>query len=133
MPSPYVQAEVAAEDGDLAASAIIRSAALGALRFVFVLEWHWRAGARGGARRLLRDAIAVARAAGAHGVAALAMPGTVQRRMLRGLGFIPLPSAMLPRTSVASVRLDAEDQHAAAASWIARSNWYLTCGDGFLL
>lgn len=130
-PSPYLHADVGHVDGELAATAVVSIAAVGALRVLFLLEWHWRAGGRGDARCLARDAVALARAAGAHGVAALAMPGTAQRAMLWRLGFVPVPAALLPRTSIVSVRVDGHDQD--VSPWTARANWYLTCGDGFIL
>jgi hypothetical protein len=57
------------------------------------------------------------------------MPGTRQRRVLRRLGFVPVPRAMLPKVITLNVRPRGAD----AAPWLAPSSWYLTWGDGFVL
>ena len=69
---------------------------------------------------------------GCHlGVAALAMPRTLQRRLLRRLGFISVPEFLFPKTTTLNIR--PEKEGGEPARWLVASNWYLTWGDGFML
>jgi GNAT superfamily N-acetyltransferase len=129
-PAPYWQQDAPAPDG-LAATVVIRAAELAGLRFVFLMEWHWRGGAVGAGRGLAQAAMSLARAIGADGVAAMANPGTPQRRALGQLGFVPVPQWLFPKTSLMSVRPERKD--ANAPGWIQGRNWYLTWGDGLIL
>jgi len=128
--SPYLQRDT--HDGlGLAATAVVRVAAQFGMRLVFVMEWLWRRDARRDGAALIRDVVRLARAAGAHGAAALAMPGTLQRRLLWRLGFIPIPELLFPGTITLMVRLERELPE--GRRWFQPSSWYLTWGDGDLL
>jgi hypothetical protein len=128
--SPYLQRDV--PDGEaLAATAVVRTATLLGLRFVFVMEWLWRPSARGGGLGLMRDVIRLARSADAHGVAVLAMPGTGPRRLLRRLGFLPIPGALLPKST--TLNLCPPTATAETRRWREPRHWYVTWGDGFIL
>lgn len=76
--------------------------------------------------------IAIARGERAHGVMALAMPGTPHRRRLRRLGFIGVPRALRPETVTLTVK-PLETDPEKRTGWLEPSNWYLTFGDGELV
>jgi predicted N-acetyltransferase YhbS len=127
--SPYWHRNVS-DGSDLAASAVVRVAPQFGLNLAFVMEWHWAAGRRRDGGALMREVGRAGRRAGAHGVAALAMPGTPQRRVLRRLGFIGIPETFFPTTIVLTARPEPEDNPNA---WFTPASWYLTFGDGDLL
>lgn len=128
--APYRQRDILASQ-TLRATAVVRTALLFGLRLAFVMEWFWRPEARQDALRLMQEVIRFARSAEADGVAALAMPGTLQRRLLQRLGFIVVPEFLFPRSIGLNVR--PEMQGGETSRWFKCSNWYLTWGDGFLL
>ena len=113
------------------ATAVIHIGKQRGLRFVFVMDWLWQRGRRHEGMQLMRQIIQVARDVDAVGVAALAMPGTAQRRSLRRLGFLVLPQRLFPEEITLEV-LPVGAQ-AEAAQWFEPANWYLTFGDGNLL
>jgi GNAT superfamily N-acetyltransferase len=125
-PSPYHQLDVATA-GALDATLVARHASERGVRAVLVMEWVWRRGRAAAGSRLMREAIARARAGGAHAVAALAMPGTAQRAHLLRLGFLPLPGALVPAHLMLTVEALADPPNVC---WTAPSSWYLTFGDG---
>jgi GNAT superfamily N-acetyltransferase len=128
--SPYLQQNIF--DGQsLGATVVIRTATLFGLRLVLVMEWFWRPEARRESLRLMSEVIRFARSLGVHGVAALAMPGTLQRRLLRRIGFIGIPEFLFPKTNTLNV--GPEKEGGEPARWFTPSNWYLTWGDGFML
>jgi hypothetical protein len=79
----------------------------------------------------MQEVIRLARNLGAHGVGALAMPGTLQRRLLRRLGFVGIPELLFPKTTTLNVC--PKNQGSETALWFEPANWYLTWGDGFVL
>jgi len=128
--SPYRQCDVL--DGDvLQATIVFRTATLFNLRFVLVMEWFWRAGAVHHALNLVRRVVEYGQSVRAHGVAALAMPATPQRRLLHRMGFVGIPRAMQPKTArlVVAPLMDGPERQ----RWFKPENWYLTWGDGFIL
>lgn len=125
--APYLQRDVPA-GGQLLATAVVRTATLVSLRLVVVMEWHWAAGSRREGVDLMREVIAYGRAVGADAVAALAMPGTLHRRVLQRFGFVGVPAAAYPKVVTLTVRPVDEDPR-----WGEPSSWYLTWGDGFVL
>jgi hypothetical protein len=127
---PYVQYDVAHGDA-LAASVVVRTAELEGMRLALVMEWAWRPGAQREGIAALRAAVRLGRAAGAHVVGALAMPGTMHRRLLRRLGFVGVPGWLAPKRVVLTVAPEVEG--ADAARWYRAASWHLTWGDGFLL
>ncbi len=127
---PYVQHDVV-RDGQLNASVVVRSTDLRGIRMLLVMEWAWRAGARRDAVGALREAVRLGRAAGAHAVSALAMPGTAHRRMLRRLAFVGLPARLNPRRVTLNVAPAAGALE--TSPWYSPASWHLTWGDGFLL
>jgi GNAT superfamily N-acetyltransferase len=128
--SPYLQQNIF--DGQsLQATVVIRTATLFGLRLAFVMEWFWRPEARRESLRLMSEVIRFARSLGVHGVAALAMPGTLQRRLLWRLGFIGVPEFLFPKTNTLNV--GPEKEGGEPARWFVSANWYLTWGDGFML
>jgi hypothetical protein len=128
--SPYVQRDIVAGQ-TLRATVVIRTATLFGFRLVFVMEWFWRTEARQEGLGLIQDVIQFARSENAHGVAVLAMPGTLQRRLLQLRGFISVPEFLFPKSIRLNVR--PEIQGGDTSRWFKSSNWYLTWGDGFLL
>jgi predicted N-acetyltransferase YhbS len=117
--SPYRQ-----RDGPgVAATIVVRAAAPHGMPFVFVMDWMWRPGAEAEAVRLLRDAIELGRRSGVMGVAALAMPGTVQGRVLRRLGFVRVPRRLLPVPLTLTVRSE------SPGPWCVPASWHLSFGD----
>jgi len=128
--SPYLQRDISTGQ-ILDATVVVRTASLFGLRLVFVMEWFWRPEARREGVRLLGEVIRFARSLEAHGVAALAMPRTLQRRLLRRLGFIGVPEFLFPKTTTLNIR--PEKEGGEPARWLVASNWYLTWGDGFML
>jgi GNAT superfamily N-acetyltransferase len=128
--SPYVQQDISVGQR-LQATVVVRTALLFGLRLAFVMEWFWRPEARRDGLRLITEVIRFARSVEAHGVMALAMPGTLQRRMLQRLGFIGVPEFLLPKTN--TLTICPEERGGEPTRWFAPSNWYLTWGDGFLL
>jgi GNAT superfamily N-acetyltransferase len=126
----YFQRELSRDD-TLLTSVTIRVVDLYGLRLVFVMEWFWRSTARAEGGALMREVVRFARTAGAHGVTALAAPATVQRQMLRRLGFVSVPEWLFPKPVVLSVRQEAAGEE--EVGWFDASNWYLTWGDGFVL
>jgi hypothetical protein len=125
--APYLQRDVPA-GGRPRATAVARTATLMGLRVVVVMEWLWVAGSRREGVGLMREVAAYGRAVGADAVAALAMPGTLQRRLLQRLGFVGVPAAAYPKAVTLGVRAADEDPR-----WTEPSSWYLTWGDGFVL
>jgi hypothetical protein len=125
--APYLQRDVC-RAGEPVATAVIRSATLMGIRVVIVMEWFWAASARHEGIGLAREVIAYGRAIGADAVTALAMPGTLQRRLLRRLGFLGVPAAICPKTVTLMVRAADGD-----ARFTEPGSWYLTWGDGFVL
>jgi hypothetical protein len=125
--SPYLVREARSAAGT-DAMVVVRVAAPFGFRLVFLMEWLWRAGAHRQAHALLGDVLGLARAAGADGVAALAMPGTSQRRWLRRRGFVAIPAALLPGSLTLTVRPLAAAP--SAARWREAASWHLTWGDG---
>jgi GNAT superfamily N-acetyltransferase len=121
--SPYRQRDAVA-DGRLRATVVVRPAVESGVPFVFVMEWLWVAGARREAVRLMQAVVRLARTIGAAGVAALAMPGTEPRRVLRRLGFVGVPARLFPSGVTLTVRAESE------GAWAAPASWYLTFGDG---
>jgi hypothetical protein len=128
--SPYLQQNIFAGQS-LQATVVVRTAQLFGLRLALVMEWFWRPQARRESLRLMREVIRFGRSLGVHGVAALAMPGTLQRRLLRRLGFIGIPEFLFPKTNTLNVC--PEKEGGEPTSWFEPSNWYLTWGDGFML
>ncbi|MCC6764000.1 MAG: GNAT family N-acetyltransferase [Deltaproteobacteria bacterium] len=124
---PYAQRDVVAGDRVLA-TAVVRAVEAAGLRLVLVMEWHWRRGAVDAARAAARDVLALARRAGAHGVAAMGTRGSAQRRVLRGLGFLALPARAFPQRAWPGV--DARGPHASDTRWRDGANWHFTWGDG---
>lgn len=123
--SPYMQCELSVGN-ILRAVLVLREAKWFGVRFLFVMEWLWKHDRD--ADELMQEAIHLARSSGAAGVAALAMPGTTQRRRLRHSGFVGVPNIFLPRAITLMVRPiggSTGDQ-----PWLEGSNWYLTFGDG---
>ncbi len=126
----YAQRDVA--DGDeLAATAIVRLVAVAGLRYMFLMEWHWREGATDAARGVLNDVLTLARASGAHGVAAMAARGSVPRRILRSSGFLAVPARALPQGAWPG--LHARGPFARDFRWADGTNWHFTWGDGLVL
>jgi GNAT superfamily N-acetyltransferase len=126
-PVPYLQRDVS-RGGDVLAMAVVRTATLMGLRVALVMEWLWAAGARREGRGLVREVLAYGRAVGADAVAALAMPGTLQRRILHRFGFLGVPATVYPKAVTLTVRAADDDPR-----WGEPSSWYLTWGDGFVL
>jgi GNAT superfamily N-acetyltransferase len=127
--SPYWQRDIVDASG-IAATAVVRVAALAGVRLVLVMDWHWRHGAADAARELMRDVIRFAEYADVDGVAALAAHGTAHRVVLRRQGFLPVPEFAFPRTPRLSVR---PERHDDVARWVDPTHWYYTWGDGLLL
>ena len=127
--SPYWQRDIVDASG-IAATAIVRIAALAGVRLIFVMDWHWRRGAADAARELMRDIIRLAARADVDGVAALAAQRTIHRAALRHLGFLPVPEFAFPRAPRLSVR---PERHDDLARWVDPAHWYYTWGDGLLL
>ena len=128
--APYLQQNIFGSRS-LQATVVIRTALLYGFRITFVMEWFWRSGARSDGLRLIQEVIRFARGLGCHGVGALAMPGTLQRRLLRRLGFVGIPESFFPKTTTLNVC--PKNQGSETALWFERANWYLTWGDGFVL
>jgi GNAT superfamily N-acetyltransferase len=128
--SPYLQRDVVREKG-VEATVVVRIALQSGLLLVFVMEWLWKRGRLGDGIDLMREVARLARSAGAHGVAALAMPGTTQRRLLYRLGFIGVPDTFIPTRTTLTVRH--VDNRTDPPQWFKPSNWYLTFGDGTIL
>jgi hypothetical protein len=126
--STFLQRDIVREDV-VVATIILRPSVEFGKRIVIVMEWFWRRGSRPEGLRLMWEAFRFARVAGAHGLSALAMPGTLQRRLLWLLGFIRLPLRFLPEFSTLTVRPNCEISD-DAQRWVIPSNWYLTFGDG---
>jgi hypothetical protein len=80
---------------------------------------------------LVRDAVALARRAGAHGVAAMAAAGSIHRDVLRRHGFFAVPPRAFPKQAWPGVRT--RGPHAGDARWESARNWYFTWGDGLTL
>jgi len=127
--SPYVQRDIFTGQA-LAATVVIRFATLLGLRFVFVMEWLWQSGARREGLRLMREVVRFARSNGTHVVSALAMPGTLQRRLLQRVGFAGIPEFVHPWKATLTVGCGGGP--GKVARWVDRSNWYYTWGDGFI-
>lgn len=128
--SPYLQRHVVAGDR-LDACTVVRIASPFGFPLAFIMEWFWRSGQRDEGLRLLRETVRLARSAGAVGVAALAMPGTLSRRLLRRHGFLAVPDVLFPETALLSAR--PEEESGATARWLDPSHWYFTWGDGTVL
>src|SRR5262249_11449368 len=128
--SPYRQRQVAAADG-VVAMIVVRVVDLMGLRLLFVMEWHCQSGGAGAARFLMEEAIELAGLVGAHGVTALATAGTPHRRLLRRLGFMPVPEWAFPKLSRMSVRIAPEAPE--VTGWQDPRSWYVTWGDGLVL
>jgi hypothetical protein len=128
--SPYLQREIGI-DGGVEATVVVRIAQKFGLQLVFVMEWLWRRGRLRDGLHLMKETVRLAGDAGAHGVVALAMPGTVQRRLLRQLGFFGIPEALFSSGITLVVRVIAYPT--GTQRWFEPSNWYLTFGDGVLL
>jgi len=126
---PYWQRDIHAE-GMLQATAIVRHVFLFNLRLVLLMEWFWRAGGRAYGMLLLRDAIRLGQSLRADGIAAVSMPGTLTRRLLKRSLFFPIPEILLPKKSILTV---GPEKHGPREVWFDRSNWYLTWGDGFVV
>ncbi|MCC6849259.1 MAG: GNAT family N-acetyltransferase [Deltaproteobacteria bacterium] len=127
---PYAQRDLV-DGGRVLATAVVRAIDAAGLRLVLVMEWHWRRGGIDAGRALARDVLALARRAGAHGVAAMGARGSAQRRALGGLGFLALPARAFPQRAWPGI--DARAPHAADGRWREPANWYFTWGDGFTL
>jgi GNAT superfamily N-acetyltransferase len=127
--SPYWHRDVEDAQG-VAATAVVRVAALGGVRLLFVMDWHWRRGALDAGRRLMDDVIDFARRADVDGVAALAAHRTEHRRLFRRSGFLAVPELAFPRAPRLSVR---PERHDDVARWVDPTHWYYTWGDGLLL
>jgi hypothetical protein len=121
--SPYRQRDVVVGTKTVA-TVVVRPAIESGLPLVFLMEWLWAAGHRREGIRLVREAVRFARAIGAVGVAALAMPGTEPRRLLRRLGFFGIPERLFNSRITLTVRPESE------GDWLAPASWYLTFGDG---
>jgi GNAT superfamily N-acetyltransferase len=93
--SPYIQQDICTLDS-VDATLLLRTPSELSAGLALVMEWIWRPHRREEALRLMREAIRLACSANAYGVAARAMPGTIQWKLLRRLGFISLPHALLP-------------------------------------
>lgn len=128
--SPYLHQDIV-EGSAIVATAVVRFAKLFGLSLVVVMEWFWRQGERRKGLLLLQKVLKLARTVKAHGVTALAMPGTAQRRLLYHQGFIAIPNALLPRTTILGACPHSNDVD--KTRWYKPRNWYLTYGDGFLL
>ncbi|MDH7513619.1 MAG: hypothetical protein QHH14_11795 [Clostridiales bacterium] len=126
---PYWQRNIHAA-GRLQATVIVRHIFLFNLRLVLLMEWFWRTGGRAYARLLLRDAIRLGKAVRADGIAAVSMPGTLTRKLLKQSLFFPVPEFLLPKKSILTVGPETEG---TTEVWFDRSNWYLTWGDGFVV
>jgi hypothetical protein len=127
---PYVQYDVVRGD-TLAASVVVRTTELQGMRLALVMEWAWRPGAHREGIAALREAVRLGRAAGAHVVSALAMPGTRHRRLLGRLGFIGVPRWLAPKRVIFNVAPEVSDTD--ATRWYCASSWHLTWGDGTLV
>jgi GNAT superfamily N-acetyltransferase len=128
--SPYLQRDIKIRDSVEATIVISTSLQFG-IPLVFVMEWLWKREKCSKALQLMHDAIHFARSVDAYGVAALAMPGTVERGLLRRLGFIWLPQVFLPQT--ATLTVSPKPPLEASARWFELPNWYLTFGDATTL
>jgi predicted N-acetyltransferase YhbS len=127
---PYIQRDLARGDA-IAATAIVRLVKAAGLRVALVMEWHWRGGDQAAGRALAQDVIALARRAGAHGIAAMGARSSAQRRILGSLGFLALPARAFPQHAWPSVH--ARAPHATDVRWYVGTNWYFTWGDGLTL
>jgi len=127
---PYVQYDVVRGD-TLAASVVVRTVELEGMSLALVMEWAWLPGAAREGIAVLHEAVRLGRAAGAHLIGALAMPGTMHRRLLHRHGFLGVPGWLAPKRVVLTVAPEVEG--VAAARWYRAANWHLTWGDGFLL
>jgi hypothetical protein len=125
--SPYLKKDIFL-GGELAATLVVCVARQFGLKCLFIMEWFWLPEARQEALMLMREAMALGRSEGAHAAMTLAVPGSLQRRLLIRLGFLALPGFALPGTVVMVVR--PETAYAKIGAWSAASNWYLTFGDG---
>lgn len=125
--SPYRQRDILAGSG-LAATIVVHHAVRAGLQIAFVMEWLWAHGRRGEGLGLMREALRVAREGGAVAAAALAMPGTPQRRLLHRLGFVGIPGILFPERVTLAVRPECEGGE--AERWFRPASWYLTFGDG---
>ena len=128
--SPYLQRDAVADDR-VAATIVVRLVALGGLRILFVMDWHWRTGAARAGRELLGDAIALAKRVDAHGVAAMAASGSPHRTALRRSGFLVVPPWAFPKQASPGVRT--HGRHVGDPRWETARNWYFTWGDGLTL
>jgi GNAT superfamily N-acetyltransferase len=127
--SPYIQRDIQKGDA-VEATIVLRPALEFGKPMVFVMEWFWKRGCSREALRLMREVFQFARSVRAYGVAALAMPKTIQRRLLWRLGFFCLPLTLFPESSTLTARPNVVDIAGNAAQWVKPSNWYLTFGDG---
>jgi GNAT superfamily N-acetyltransferase len=126
----YLQQDAILRD-ELVATIVIRFAYVAGIRLVMVMEWFWRRGCRESGEALLSSAVELAKITDAQGVAALAAPRSLQRGLLVRHGFLPVPAASFPKTTMLSVRL--EDRTVDPSPWLDRANWYTTWGDGYIL
>lgn len=129
--SPYLQCDIQKHD-TVESTIVLRPSLELGNPVLFVMEWFWRRGSHRAALRLMREAFRIARLARVYGLAALAMPGTMQRRLLWRLGFFHLPLALSPEPMTLTARPNT-DIAGDAARWLKPSNWYLTFGDGMTL
>ncbi len=128
--SPYLQRDLEI-DGQIVSSAIVRVVDLFGIKSLLIMDWVWADGFETHGARLLRDAVALGKRLGATAASAIAMPGTLHRRLLRRAGFLAVPSFLRPRSVYFVVRLDRNDPD--PLRWMEASNWYLTWGDGFIV
>jgi predicted N-acetyltransferase YhbS len=126
----YAQRDLV-DGADVVATAILRLVAVAGIRLAFVMEWHWQRGAADAGRRLLADALRLARRAGAHGVAAMAPRGSVARRILQRLAFVPVPTRVIPQSVFPGIH--ARGELGNDPRWSIGSNWHFTWGDGLVL
>lgn len=126
----YAQRDLV-DGGKIVATAVVRLVSLAGLRFAFLMEWHWERGAARAARGLVDEAIALARRAGAHGVAAMAAHGSMPRRILRGAGFLAVPTRAIPQGAWPGIHV--RGTLGGDPRWSAGSNWHFTWGDSLVL